>query len=609
VSFAPRRPSLAIARLARVVAPLLVALLLVVVAGCDRTVAPPLVEVTELAPREVELGDRLEVHGSGFPQGRTGRVSLRGAIHRAGEAKSVALGPGIETEGTVVTPSMLEIVVREPLTERFCGRGDQASHATFRGDVDVSFASSTPGAPPLVGTLRGATLDVQPASVRASVAEARALEGGRVLSFLGIVVGAATARGLPIEQIAPGSQAERAGIEVSDLLVAADGVHSLSIADVLAASSRSIELTIRHGDTSPDEVKTLSLVGFATERIPTDYAPALVIVGLALSVLFILLLPGPRALGTLEQTLASRLRSTTPRALAIALFGTGASLAASILVSAVALGFALTPYVVTPEADGVALFAASASLLVWSKLASERGLWATLGVLGRASLEALAMAAAFALTVLHVGAVELAEIVRVQGGSPWRWNAARQPACAVLVLADLLCLVLLLRMRACGRGPGLKSGPQTGARPYAVVLERAGLLLASALAAAVFFGGWQLPGWTEGRARGASLLLAGGAAIFLLKTWAIFGAVLAASRVAPPVSPAEQKRLVLRRVVPALALGAGLVAVSRRLVPGSVSLGVFGAVAVAVVVLLGLRLVTRIHAAVARPEPHASPFL
>ena len=193
---------------------------LVLSMGCERQIAPPLVEVTELAPREVETGDRLEVHGTGFPQGRTGKVTLEGTVFRPGEPPM--RGVSIDVEGTVATPDRLELVVRDALTERFCGRGDRAAHATFRGTVEVSFASNNPEAPPLVGRLRSASLDVLPSSARASVLEAQIAEGGRVLAFLGVVPGAATPRGIPIEQVRPGSMAERTGLQVGDVLVSVE---------------------------------------------------------------------------------------------------------------------------------------------------------------------------------------------------------------------------------------------------------------------------------------------------------------------------------------------------------------------------------------------------
>ena len=562
--------------------------------GCERQIAPPLVEVTELAPREVEPGDRLEVHGTGFPQGRTGRVTLEGTVFRPGEPPS--RGVSIDLEGTVATPDRLEVVVRDSLSDRFCGRGDRAMHATFRGDVEVAFASNVAGAPPLVGVLRGATLDVMPSSARASVLEANIAEGRRVLAFLGVAPGAATARGIPVEDVRAGSLADRTGIQVGDVLAQVDGVNVLSLGDIVPASSRAVEITIRRGDSGTEETKTLSLIEYSGERIPTEYAPALVVVGLALAMLVLLVLPGPPALAALEMRIASRVRVTNLRQLLSALFGTGRHAALSALGSAVIAAFALTPYVVGREVDGVVLLAGAATMLVWSRMAVERGLLASLRAFARMFLVVVATAGAITLAIGQVGAIELAEIVRVQGGAPWQWSAAKHPSCAILAMVYGAAVVGLLRVRR-----NDAEGPV-----HLPLLERGGVLFASALAVTVFFGGWHLPGLVDSRARGLLLMAA---IAFLAKTWVFTALLLATSRVLSSHRARDLQSLVAKRLLPGLVVGAALVAASRRIVPSVAIETAFGATLVAVAVLFGLRMAARVWAALSRPEPHASPFL
>ena len=54
-------------------------------AGCVSTEAPPqLLNVLDFAPREAEVGDRLEVIGSGFPEGKTAHVVFKGTLYRPG---------------------------------------------------------------------------------------------------------------------------------------------------------------------------------------------------------------------------------------------------------------------------------------------------------------------------------------------------------------------------------------------------------------------------------------------------------------------------------------------------------------------------------------------
>lgn len=582
---------------------LLVAALLV--AGCERAIAPPLVEVTEVTPREIEPGDRLEIHGNGFPQGRTARITLEGTVFRPGEPPM--RGVSVDVEGTVATSGRLEFVVRESLAEQLCGRGDWAAHATFRGDVEVAFASDNQGAPPLVGVLHDVELDVMPSSVRATTLEARVAEGRRVLTFFGIASGPPSPRGLPIEQVGAGSPAARAGIQVGDILVRVDGVNVLSVGDVLPVSARAVALRIQHGDSGVEETKTLSLFGYAGERVPAEYVPALLIVGLALAALVLLVLPGPPSLAALELRIASRVRRTTWRAFLVALFGDRRHAALSVIVSAVIATFALTPYVVGREVDGVALMVASTSLLIASRVGRERGLLASVGVLLWMAPAALAMAGALALVIGQVGALELAEIVRIQGGAPWHFNAVRHPSCAVLGVVYAAAIVGILRARSPERSSSRSLTPSLPAPPpaRALLFERVGLLFASALGVTIFLGGWQLPGVAV-RGYGLALL---SAAVFVMKTWALAALLLGSSRVAPSLQPRDLQLLFIKRLLPGLLVAGALVAASRRLVPSAAVETVLGATLVAIALLLIVRTVARVRSALERPEPHASPFL
>jgi NADH-quinone oxidoreductase subunit H len=591
---------------ARIVALLSVcALALTLLSGCESQVAPPLVEVTELAPLEIEPGDRLEVHGVGFPQGRTGRLTLRGTVLRAGQPP--IRSATIEASGTVIVPDRLEVIVRDALAERFCGAGDHAVHATFKGDLEVSFASNTPGAPPLVGTLRSTSLDVQPAWAHKASIEAQVVEGGRLLAFMGVVPGAPTPRGVPVEQVQPSSLAERAGIQVGDVIAAVDGVHVLSLGDVVPASARSVELTIRHG--ASEETKTISLVEYAGERVPAEYAPALVIVGLALAVLALLVLPGPPSLTLLEVRIASRLRRTTLRALLGALLGSGRHAALSAILSAIVAAFALTPYVVGPEVDGVLLLAGAGSMLVWSRIAVERGVMSSLRTLVQTAAAVIVMAAAIALAIAQVGAIELAEIVRVQGAAPWDFSAARHPAHAILAVVYGAAIIAILRARAMPTVPKVTARSESARAPKAhalsrhALLERAGVLLASALGVVTFCGGWQMPG---NPGRGMLLAAAG---VFVMKTWFVAAVLFGVSRVLQSHRPRDIVSVVVKRLVPALVLAAGLAFVSRRIVPSLAIETAFGATLVALTGLFLVRMATRVHATVSRPETHASPIL
>ena len=574
-------------------------------AGCERDGIPPLVEVSEVSPREIEVGDRIELRGAGFPQGRTARVTFRGTMLRPGRVP--VHGASVEVDGVVAASDRIEIVVGEPLEERFCGHGDHALHTTMLGDVEVAFASSTPGAPPLVGVMHGMTLDVTPGSVRAAVVEARIAEGQRVLSFLGVTPGQASPRGIPIEKLEPGAPGERAGFQVGDLIAAVDGAHVREISDIAPASARSTQITLRHGDASTDDTKTVEMIGYAGERIPAEYAPALLLVGLALAVLLLLVLPAPAIFSALEQRVARRLRVSGSKAAVFALFGRGPRAIFSALVSVLVAMFALGPYVASADLDGGIMLVVALALLLGSRVAQTRGAMASLRSAADVGVAGLVLATSIFGVVVNGGALRLAEIVRAQGGAPWEFAAIRQPVSCAFAFAYVGALLVLLRARE--ETPLLADArvdDRGGAAANGRLLERLGLLVASALGVAIFFGGWQLPGGLEAR---STLFQVAGALLFVMKTWALCALLLGAASIASPWTAREARTFTLRRLLPALALGGVLLALSRRLPPSESLEAALGATLVTALVLLLLRAGYRIRGAMLRPEPHASPFL
>lgn len=574
---------------------LLVSMLLAAIGlvGCERDAVPPLVEVTELAPRAIEVGDRLELRGAGFPQGRPARVTFEGVVHRAGEADASA---SIDVDGVVASTERVEIAVGDAFEERFCGRGDHAAHATFVGDVSVAFASRSPGAPPLASVLRGITLDVRPVSVRADVLRARAEEGARVLAFLGIATGVPTARGLPIEEVKRGSIAEGAGIQAGAFLAAVDGVHVAGLEDVLPSSSRDARLTLRRAEEANEETKVVPLTGYAGRRLPRELEPPLVVIALALAALLLLVVPGPAVLTRLEIGLASRLRTRSLSALLRSALGGRADAAAAVLTTALLATFAMGPHLLGPDVDGIVLLVAAISLLVASRASEARGAFATVRVSLETALCLAVLLVALAELVWLGGAVHLSELVRAQGGAPWEAAAAQKPAVLALAGTYLTAIVCVLRTHVEGGARTARSR----------VLERIGLLCASALAVAAFFGGWQLPGVPEAR---TTLLRALGAAVFVLKTWTVAGVVSTIAGLASLQRPADARRFTLKKLAPALGVAAILAVVARRASPSAAVEHAFGAAAFAATVLLAVRSVGRIRSALARREPHASPFI
>jgi hypothetical protein len=69
----------------RRVLPLAVAPTALVLWGCSLEPPAALVSAMDVSPRDAEVGDRIEVIGAGFPEGKPATVSFRGDLHRPGQ--------------------------------------------------------------------------------------------------------------------------------------------------------------------------------------------------------------------------------------------------------------------------------------------------------------------------------------------------------------------------------------------------------------------------------------------------------------------------------------------------------------------------------------------
>src|SRR6266478_7323671 len=121
----------------RLLALVLVVLCLFISAlGCVSNETPPqLLNVLDFAPREAEVGDRLEVIGAGFPEGKSAHVLFKGTLYRPGH-KAIK-GVEIDVESVSSSADKIEMMFTEGLQTSFCGSGDDAMHTTFKGDVIV----------------------------------------------------------------------------------------------------------------------------------------------------------------------------------------------------------------------------------------------------------------------------------------------------------------------------------------------------------------------------------------------------------------------------------------------------------------------------------------
>jgi NADH-quinone oxidoreductase subunit H len=230
-------------------------------------------------------------------------------------------------------------------------------------------------------------------------------------------------------------------------------------------------------------------------------------------------------------------------------------------------------YLVGAEADcGVLyLLAFTAFVLIavvtggWS--ARER--W-TPGRAARALLDAVSSELPAAIGVLCVvvagGTLRVQEIIRAQGGWPWDWYALKSPVTvAVFLLFFSTALVdeergpreLIeadLGRRAHGAHGAAKESAQKAATPrmaFFFFAEQAKTFVLCALAAAIFLGGWQLPGVAPAQQESQRTLEIAGAVLFAMKAWGLVLAVAWARWALPRVPASQMTRAAWKYLVPA----------------------------------------------------------
>lgn len=538
----------------------------VILAACGGPSAVEILRVTDVGPRQVEIGDRVEVVGQHFPQAselERVRLTLRATLARAGMPPcpspvevTITDPPEGSTEFDATTqqmraatyarsarrnlrldgPDRLAFVLSESLFDeltRCPGERDSApvdhstlsfgsTHARYaRLGITVRFEGAA-GTHAIEGTLRGATLDLlAPASRRVQRVETLRRRATRVIDALGVTLADAhpTTGGLRIASVRNGGPAWSAGIGANDVLTSIDALTVFAIEDLaVPENTRAVRLSVARDDIVDERL--VALEGFATAS-PKDLLSASIAMLVAALAVALALRPAPGALASLSRVAQRALGAEGRVAFGPwwrersrdVLHGRAdrdviAYLAVAAPVTALGLSPLLPPLLRLGWDVGL-LYALGAGLR-W--MSGPPLSWRTMAKtipLSIASILALVTAVAASGTFRAEG------IVGAQGAAPWTWHAFRSPASLTLAVLYIVAL--------CAGAPERR--PRTGDPSRAAIVRDAagwlGTLLAAASGAAALFGGWQVPGTNLGQQEASAALQMSGALLFLCKAWAL----------------------------------------------------------------------------------------
>jgi NADH-quinone oxidoreductase subunit H len=201
--------------------------------------------------------------------------------------------------------------------------------------------------------------------------------------------------------------------------------------------------------------------------------------------------------------------------------------------------------------------------------------------------------------VVTTGSLCIREVDRAQGGWPWDWLAFRSPA-------SLLAMLLLLQCARIEPAPGART------RDWLEAVVRGHRLVIGGLVAALFLGGWSLPGLTPAQQDARPALDAAGAVVYLAKVGVVVSTIAGYSWVSSASSHRQRSRMTAVAYVPlsiACLLGSAVYAASWGPPAAVQHLASASLVVVSLLVAVGLghRLIHGLTSATA--EVHLSPFL
>ena len=620
--------------------------------GCSRDQSIDLLTVLDITPRQVDLGDRIEIIGVDFPEGKTAQITFDGDLHRPGRPAEKA---SIQLDAMSASSSRINFELSQGLHDRIAGVGPDAVHTTFRGKVIVAFPSSVPDASTtkVTGTVKDVALDVRAPTVRRSIVEARQRKGEEVLAALGIDIDdSPVSGGLTIKSISEEPDhlaAKTAGLLAGDVIKSFDGINVGSKADVIpSGASRMASVGIERSgqfDTVKVDVSNIA------KGVPADLVGAAILLFVAFMVVGVFMSPTAGIITWVERRVAGRMQSrigpnrTGPQGFFQWIADGVKSLLKEDIVPADADGplFRLAPYLVfvgvsatfvvmpfghyliAADLDIGILFVVAVTSLVAIGLMTggwaSNNKWSLLGGIRSAAQTIsyeIPAAVAIVCIVMMTGSLRMQDIIRAQGGMPWDWYMFRNP-----VTFMLFFLYFITALAEGNRAPfdlpeaesELVAGYSTEYSGMRYVFfffgEWSNVFVMSGIASALFLGGWQVP-FVDALAQGNSFWWqALGAFIFLSKAWFLVFVVIWIRWTLPRVRIDQLMNLCWKWLVPAAFAAFVCTAFWTLWNPeGTIRLVLSSATFLAFVLIV-IQFFRRVHFAMRNMHatPHLNPFI
>jgi NADH-quinone oxidoreductase subunit H len=576
--------------------------------GCAADNAgPELLNVIDVAPREVDVGDRIEVLGTNLPAGeaKEAKVTFAGKLRRPGQAPIE--GQEITVEKAQLGTDKVSMIFTEGLQSRFCGHGDDAAHTTFEGDVTVSLPALR-GGREVTGTVRRITINFRPPTPRRAVIEARQKEGVRALKFMGITVAADSPAmgGLLVAEVAPQSPANRAQILPGDVIVSFEGVKVMSVGDMTPSGGERLpSIAVKRGAEPPSE-RQISIEKYEL-RPPADLLGAGLVLAVAAAIIMLFMAPTAGIITWVERRVSGRMQARIgpnragPQGFLVWIADGIKSimkediiptesdhllfrLAPYLVFMGVSATFVVMPfgqYLIAADLDIGILFVIAVTSLVTIGLMTggwaSNNKWSLLGGI-RSAAQIISYeipgAVAIVCLVMMTGSLRMQDITGAQGGPggsfimtggwPWYWYVFKNP-----ITFALFFLYFTTALAEGNRAPfdlpeaesELVAGYSTeysGMRYlFFFFAEWANVFVMCGIASALFLGGWQIPGVSPSQQEAHFALQLVGAFIFLLKSWVLIFVVVWIRWTLPRVRIDQMMNLCWKWFVP-LSFGAFL---------------------------------------------------